>query len=629
MYTEEPRTIINWRNVLRKGLLVVLIILIVLLFIWLITGKGIRTNFNGINNNNSNITNTSKKNNKNNNNNTNVIIDDDSSTLNKTIYSESFITNYGYVHSSAKDYLVTNTLPSDGQTIKYTVKELIDKDVLLQAKYGNSTCDYEASYVMITNNGGKYYMTTTLVCGNEVAKTTEELKCNNLCDGKCQDEEEDVDYVLKYEYKRLVNKKYNTYSCPSGYTKTGSGANTSCVKGTSATVKPTVNTTHSCPAGYTKTGIGSNTKCTSTTDKNVDPTKKTTYSCPAGSTKSGSGANTVCTVKDSYTVKATKKVTNYCPNDYSFANGRCYKDTSESYNATKIYSCPEGTLSGGKCIIYSTTKVNATPYTTYSCAQGSLVNTKYCRIFSTSSHVETYTTYHNSTYNGCTYSGTATEVCYDYTGCKRTVYKYSCTATTYRDVLASANTSYKCSQGTLSGNQCVITTSRTVDANVSYTCSKGVLKGDKCIVTSSDSVAATQSVEYKCSKGKLSGTNCIIDDSYTVPYNKDVTYTCPSGYTKSGSGANTMCTIKANTTVGATVNSTYTCPTGYTKSGLGSGATCTINNTETVKPTVTTKTESKYEYTWSTNDNLPGWIKTGNTKKITSMVSTMTSSIEK
>ena len=73
-----------------------------------------------------------------------------------------------------------------------------------------------------------------------------------------------------------------SYSCPSGYTAAGSGAGTTCTKTAAATAS------YSCPSGYTKGGSGSGTTCTQT----VSAT--TTYSCPSGYTLSGSGSSTSC-----------------------------------------------------------------------------------------------------------------------------------------------------------------------------------------------------------------------------------------------------------------------------------------------------------------------------------------------
>ena len=76
------------------------------------------------------------------------------------------------------------------------------------------------------------------------------------------------------------------YSCPSGYTSSGSGSSTTCSK----TVTTSSTATYSCPSGYTASGSGASTTCS----KTASPTS-TTYTCPTGYTASGSGSSTTCT----------------------------------------------------------------------------------------------------------------------------------------------------------------------------------------------------------------------------------------------------------------------------------------------------------------------------------------------
>ena len=132
----------------------------------------------------------------------------------------------------------------------------------------------------------------------------------------------------------------NTYSCPSGYTKEGSGSSLKCYK-----------TTYSCPSGYTKEGSGSSLKC-----------YKNTYSCPSGYTNEGSGSSLKC-YKNTYSCPSgyTKegsgsslkcyKNTYSCPSGYAFDPSKsqtlCYKCTDGS----QYYTCPDKTytLDGNKC----------------------------------------------------------------------------------------------------------------------------------------------------------------------------------------------------------------------------------------------------------------------------------------
>ncbi|HJS92377.1 MAG TPA: PilC/PilY family type IV pilus protein [Steroidobacteraceae bacterium] len=100
------------------------------------------------------------------------------------------------------------------------------------------------------------------------------------------------------------------YSCPSGYTASGSGASTTCSKTVTTSSVKQSNGTYLCPAGYTPTGtVSKNTTCSETVT--TTPTK--TYTCPSGYTSSGSGAGTTC----SKTVTTTPTQTYSCPSGYT------------------------------------------------------------------------------------------------------------------------------------------------------------------------------------------------------------------------------------------------------------------------------------------------------------------------
>lgn len=484
MYTEEPRRRIDWGYLLRKIVVIVLIVLILFLIIWLVT-KGIKNN--KINNNYNNTTNIQENINNTTNDNLNNI-----NLTNPETYSESFIINYMYFHDNARDYVEKNNLPSANNSVRYSLQELISKGVILPVNYGNSTCDTENSYVIVTNNDGKYVMTTTLICGKEIAKTTEELKCSGLCT-ECKKEK------IEYEFKQAYKATETTYSCHSGYTKTGSGNSTKCVKDTSSVVNPTKNTTYTCPSGYTKTGSGDTTKCVKGTSNTVNATAKTTYSCEAG-----------------YTLSGTK----------------CNKNLTNTIDATATYSCSVGTPNNNNMC--------PTTVASYKCSNGDLVNGKYCRIYTTGSYYESYTSYYGKTYNGCSYTGSSTTACTTCAGSTRTVYNYKCYKTTYNDVNAEAvnNTVY------------------TTKASVTYTCPTNyTLSGTKCSATITDTKNATAKTTYSCTKGTLSGSSCIVSASSIVNPSINVSYDCPSGYTKNGLASTATCTKGDVKTVNPTKSS--------------------------------------------------------------------------
>jgi len=603
MYTEEPRRNIDWGSVIKKGLLILAVAAVIFLIIWLFT----RNNSNSINvdygnESNNNVTETLK---------------------NSNSYSEIFIDNYRYFHDTAKEYFLVSELPATNKTIKYTLQELIDKGLILPFSYGNSTCDTEASYVTAKNDNGKYTMTTTLVCGKEVAKTTIELGCNQLCESNTC---EPVKTTIEYQYKQAYKATETVYSCPSGYTKSGSGSNTKCVKSNSETINATKNVTYSCPSGYTKNG----TKCTKTKTSTIDATKTTTYSCPSGYTKSGSGSNTKCYKTSNESVNAKYTTTYSCPSGYTLSGTKCTKTTTstETKNATPktTYSCPSGySLNGTKCTktTSSTDTKNATANTTYSCSKGTLVNEKYCRINSTNSYYQSYVTYKGKTYNGCSYSGSYTEACSTYSGCTRTYYKYYCTKSSYKDVDATPKTTYSCPSGySLNGTKCTKTTSSTdtknATANTTYSCASGyTLSGTKCTKTKTNTETknATETKKYYCESGYvLNGTKCQKTTKETVNPTKTTTYSCPKGYTKNG----TKCISTGSSAIDATKSTTYTCASGYTKVGIGSSAKCTKGSTTSVAATKSTKTVTKYKYKWSTETSLDGWERTGETRTVSS-----------
>ena len=577
MYTEEPKRTINWGSILKKGLIILLIVAIILLIIWLFTG------------NSSNAINVDyEKTNENIN-----INEDDNQGFDESAYSEIFITNYSYYHDTAKDYFLINEIPTNGNAIRYSIQDLINKNVLLKVRYGNGTCDLDSSYVAVTNEDNTYTMTTYLVCGSESVKTSERLACSLLCEN-CSEK-------LEYQYKQAYKAKQTIYSCPAGYTKSGSGANTKCTKGSNSVVAPTKQVTYSCPAGYTKSGSGANTKCTKTTSSSVNPTVTTTYSCPAGYVKTGSGANTKCTKTSSESVNASVRYTYSCPAGYTKSG------------------------SGANTTCSKTESTNPTVTTTYSCSQGTLVNTKYCRIYSSNSYYQSYETYHGATYNGCTYSGSYTAPCSNYTGCTKTYYKYYCTSTTYHDVAATETKTYSCPAGyNQSGSGANTTCTRTVTTNpttsTTYSCPAGYNQsgsGANTKCTRTVTVNPTKTSEYYCNSGYvLSGNKCYKTTNVTANPTVTTTYSCPAGYTKSGSGANTTCTSNGSSEVNPNKTTTYSCPAGYSKSGIGESATCVKNSSTSTKPTVTTKTVTKYRYKWSTETSLEGWIRTGLTRKV-------------
>ncbi len=602
MYTEETRRSIDWPSVIKKGLLILIVALVIFLIIWLLV--------------------------RNNNDNVNVNVNDnDNNTNNGTItnpdaYSNEFINGFHYVHDIAKDYFLVKELPLNGGTIKYTLKELIDKGLILPFTYkDNETCDVEASYVTVTNENGKYNMTTTLVCGREVAKTTEELGCNQLCvSGNCKVTVTEPKYAYEYQFRQAYKTTESVYTCPSGYTKSMNGNNVICVKGNQTTINATKKTTYTCPEGYTKSGSGANVICVAEknkttslicpdgyTNQNGTCTKQSTgnkvettdFTCPSGYTKSGSGAATKCT--RTVAGSATESANPICPSGYNQSG------SGSSIKCTK-------TVSG------STTQSAKSVFSYYSCSSGTNLGNGKCRHYSTSRYYITVYKYYGATYNGCSYSGAYTSTCTG-SGCVSKYYKYYCSKQSSYDTNASAI--YKCPSGYSAsgsvgyGTTCYKTVPTTSTQSANPVCPSGYNQsgsGSSIKCTKTVSTNKDETTNAICPTGytkNIDGTNCT--RNVTVPTTDTKDMICPEGFTRSGN----TCTAKETLKKNATKNTEYICPSGYTKFGIGPDSKCTKGSTSTVSPTKQTKEVTKYRYKWSCETSLTGWERTNNYRQST------------
>ena len=592
MYTEEPRKRIDWPYLLRKIIIIVLIVLLIFLIVWLIN-KGIKNNKVKNNyNNNTNIKENIKGNTNNN--------DNNSGLSNPEYYSESFITNYMYFHNNARDFVEKNNLPIENNSVTYTLQELINKGIILPTSYGNNSCDTENSYIVVTNNDGKYTMTTTLICGKEIAKTTEELKCSGLCtncgvivEDECKDKDCNNTTALEYEFKQSYKATDTVYSCPSGYTKTGSGNNTKCIKNDSNVVSPTKNTTYTCPSGYTKTGSGNNTKCIKNSTETVKATINTIYTCSDGSKPNKDNMCPVTTpAKTTYSCSDGSKPNkdNMCPvttpakTTYSCSDGsKPNKDNMcpVTTPAKTTYSCSDGSKPNKDNMCPVTTPAS----TTYTCSDGSKPVDNKCYRYTTGSYYESYTTYHNKTYNGCSYVGPSVEKCTECIGKTRTVHTYKCSKTSRSSYPATATTTPATTTYVKANATTTPAKTTYIKANATTTpASTTYVKANATTTPAKTTyVKATAKVENICSNGILSGNNC---------------------------------TISKVDTINPSINVSYNCPTGYTKNGLASTAICTKGNVITVNPTKENKEVTKYKTKWSTETSIPGWTRTGNTRTV-------------
>lgn len=138
-------------------------------------------------------------------------------------------------------------------------------------------------------------------------------------------------------------------TCP-GATRVGTGSQMYC------TLAATASTSYSCPSGYTRSG----TTCTAYA--------ALIYSCDSGFARSGSGSSTQCTRVVISNQDATKQ--NSCPATYSIASSDCQREARIA--AIQALSCSAGyTSEGSQCTkIVGGRTVTATPNVSTSCQAG-------------------------------------------------------------------------------------------------------------------------------------------------------------------------------------------------------------------------------------------------------------------
>lgn len=246
--------------------------------------------------------------------------------------------------------------------------------------------------------------------------------------------------------------------CPSSYIKYGDNNNAKCQRttgGTRQTIPATVS--YSCPSGYSRSG--------STCSRTVTRSASVSYHCPSGYSRSG----TVCT----RTISATATIVRYtCPSGYkktgTSENQKCVRTVMPGRNG----KCPPGyKKQNGRC----TRTINATPVYSYSCPSGYVRSgaTCYRRVSATKS-------YHCP--SGYSRSGTVCRRVVRISANR----SYSCPATYYRSgttciryvggnvQTAEPIVSYSCSKGyKRQGSNCIKRTSTTRDAQEVYTCEDG------------------------------------------------------------------------------------------------------------------------------------------------------------
>ena len=248
------------------------------------------------------------------------------------------------------------------------------------------------------------------------------------------------------------------------------------------------------------------------------------YSCAVG------------TLQGQYCVRTTTSpasVSYWCPAG-TLSGTLCM--TSSTSPASLSYTCPSGaTLSGTTCTGHASVPAN----TTYSCSQGTL-NGDQC--VSSYSGTITYTCWPGSVSvgnNTCQF-GSGSPVPGASCNYMGSIIGYICTGP------ATGTTSCP-NGGTVSGISCVTTTTATIN----YQCTQGTLSGSNCIIDANGPATPV----YSCSSGTLSGTDCVSSDSTPAIPN----YHCPTGQTLNGA----LC--ESSTTSNAALS--YSCPGGTTPIG--------------------------------------------------------------
>lgn len=504
----------------------------------------------------------------------------------KPFYSNVFRENIKYMQDAAESYYTNEKLPKNiGDTAELTLQEMINKNIILPfVDKDGKECDTYSSYVQVKKNKNDYTLKVNLVCPTESDFVEKTLGCYTYCDN-CEEE-------VEYQFRKELTSNRTTYSCPKG----GSLNGTTC----------TIYNTNS----Y---------KATETTSKGEE------Y-CPKGGVlKDGK-----CYVEDiKVTAAKVSKGEEYCPDGGSLSNGICYVNGS-SYKASVSvtggeYYCPSGTLTGNKCVVSgSYTSVPAT-IKSYTCPDGKTQSSPNCKVTSTTQKpsykatAKTGKTYLSGTYtkkpSGATCS-TATEyVCTSKNNCPGYVTVYtSC----YKNT-----TTYSCPKGgNPNGNMCVFasTTSTTTKTGTpNYSCSTGTPNGKYCIVRTEDLVypasKTEESKEKYCPRGGyLSNGRCITKESYTYKASKE----SDTKYCTTGDLRNGKCVVDNSYTYNASKTDgklTITCPNG----GELKDKTCYLSQVASTYPaTASTKKVTSYSYKWSKEEEIAGWTKTGETRKVAS-----------
>ena len=436
--------------------------------------------------NNSNNDNNSNSNNNNNNGSEEVVINGNGGK--GTTTNTKKITEYQFSKTTKTDYISKYTC-KNGYTLKGD--KCLKESEVTKTEDASMKCSTGYSYNSNTKKCEKLVseeLDATLSCPQGYIYATSTKEC-------IKSTEDSVDATLTYKCnegtllgtKCIINNKVTEdakveYSC-----KSGTLSGTKCIVGGSSTVDATK--VYTCDAGTL-----SGTKCINVPTTTTTSAQISSYRCSSG-TLSGTKcvisnpqncgySDWVCSNRTYATSMSTSSTATFTRRFlYQIGTSRVYEECNRTYScsgggsytvdATPVYSCSKGTLSGTSCVNVPTTTTTDAKLS-YKCTNGTLNGTK-CDV-STSDTID-------------------------------------------------ATKSYKCTNGTLNGTKCEYTKTSEKDATKVYTCSAGTLNGTKCDIKN---VNGTKPV-YTCKYGTLnSSTNkCVV----TTTDSKNPIYYCKSGYT--------------------------------------------------------------------------------------------------
>lgn len=262
-----------------------------------------------------------------------------------TSYNGVFNENVKIMKDGATSYFTSDRLPKNtGDTVTLTLKEMLDRHLIIEFTDGNGeTCDPKDSYVEVTKEDSEYIMKVNLSCDKQkdyvlVHMGDYDYCTTAICEKKKIISENDTNNSTKTcEYVKYTGGTWSDYGAWSAWTTSKINKNnytdvqTKVVKTGSATSVPvksvvtkaatkSTRTTYTCPSGYSKSG----SKCIKTAAPTAETKQRTTggktytqtvYICSSLYDNEGRYSYYVA-CKKTVNASASVKNTYTCPNEY-------------------------------------------------------------------------------------------------------------------------------------------------------------------------------------------------------------------------------------------------------------------------------------------------------------------------